>query len=63
MGTFKALNRTVEPQSEPITVSDVKEHLRLEGNDFDNKFTNLILEARDYVQDMVGRAFVTQTKK
>lgn len=51
------------PTVEPITVDELKLHLRLEGDDFDENslLTELIKTARDRVQDITNRALLTQT--
>jgi len=56
-----SLTRTVDPTSEPLTVEEVKDHLRIDGNDSDAELSNLIKEARDYVEGVTGRALITQT--
>jgi hypothetical protein len=49
------------PASEPITVDEAKLHLRVTA-DADNEYiTNLITVAREYLEKIENRAFITQT--
>ncbi len=51
------------PQREPVTLEDVKTHLRIETDDHDGALTQLITAGRQYVETMTGRALITQTWK
>jgi len=51
------------PQREPVTLEEVKTHLRVETDDHDGALTQLIPAARQYVETITGRAFITQTWK
>lgn len=48
------------PDTEPLALKDAKEHLRA-GNDEDLQITALIVAARAHVEQVTGRALVTQT--
>lgn len=52
---------TTPPTSEPITLAQVKSHLRLTTSTDDDYLTLLIEAARDAVEIETGRALITQT--
>lgn len=57
------LKLVTAPSSEPVTLSDAKMHLRVDlsfTND-DGYISGLIMAARAYIEDVTGRALVTQT--
>lgn len=60
MGT-PSTTRTIDATTEPLSVNEVKDHLRIETDDDDNVIASLINEARDYVERITGRALITQT--
>ena len=49
------------PQSEPISLPDMKDHLRVTGTDEDALITTLIEAAREYCESYQNRAYITQT--
>jgi uncharacterized phiE125 gp8 family phage protein len=49
------------PTTEPVTLTEIKEYLRVDGNDFDNVLNSLIIAAREYCEVFQNRSFVTQT--
>ena len=51
------------PAAEPITLSQAKAHLRVDGSDEDTYITSLIRIAREYAEHDASRAFATQTVK
>lgn len=57
------LERVIEPESEPVTLAEMKRHLRefdsVTANDDD--ITNLIVAAREWVEDYTGRALMDQS--
>lgn len=55
--------RTVEPASEPVTLSEAKAQLRIDGSDEDAYITSLIAVARDHAEDVTGLALMDQTWK
>jgi len=50
-----------EPASEPLTLREAKDHLRLEGSDDDDQVNSAILAARQWVEKHCWRGLVTQT--
>lgn len=48
-------------QIEPITLSEVKEHLKIDHNDEDNYLNSLIIAARQLVEKQYDIAFINQT--
>ena len=66
-----SLTRTVDPATEPITLAEAKTHLRIstsadspqpaETLADDAYIEDLIIEAREYVENVTGRALITQT--
>lgn len=58
-----ALKIITPPQSEPVSLAEAKEHLRIDGTDHDNLLTSLISAARRAAEEFCRRAFITQTWK
>lgn len=56
-----ALNRTVAPTSEPVTLPNAKAHLRVLGGDEDTLIRDLLKSAREQFEDRTGRVLMTQT--
>jgi|TARA_Y100000310_G_scaffold169451_1_gene169499 uncharacterized phiE125 gp8 family phage protein len=55
-------NITVEPSVEPVSVAEVREHLRNEGESFDDDYiTHLIKVSRKLCEKYCNRVFITQT--
>mgnify|MGYP005816237927 CR=1 FL=1 len=52
---------TTGPTTEPVTLEEAKQHLRLEVSDDDDYVTGLIVAARLLVERMQKRALYTQT--
>jgi hypothetical protein len=55
------LERTVDPDIEPILLAEMKAHLRVTDTDNDTLITGLITGAREWVEDYTGRALIDQT--
>jgi len=53
--------RTVDPTSEPVTLSEAKLHSRVTATDDDTLITDLIVAARESVEDYTGRSIMPQT--
>lgn len=53
--------RTVAPTAEPLTVAEVKAHLRLSGNTEDLLLATYLTAARRQMEATLGIAFLTQT--
>ncbi|MGW8180403.1 MAG: head-tail connector protein [bacterium] len=51
------------PTEHPLSLSDLKEHLRVDGSDSDSELVSLLDEATNYVESMTGRRMITQTWK
>lgn len=49
------------PAAEPVTLTNLKLYLRIDGTDHDTTLTALLAAAREYAQDVQNRAYVTQT--
>lgn len=56
-----ALTQTVAPAEEPITTTEAKLHLRVDGSTEDALIGSLITAARAYCENYQRRAYVTQT--
>lgn len=54
------LFRTVEPEAEPVTLAEVKTHLRLAGTSEDDLLAGLIRAAREDVERSTGTALIDQ---
>lgn len=55
------MQRTVAPEQEPLTLGEAKEHLRVTSTADDDHIVALIQVAREHVEEVTGRALVTQT--
>ena len=49
------------PTEYPITLDEIKDHLRVDSNDFDAELTSLIEEGTDQVERVTGHRLITQT--
>lgn len=56
-----ALTLTSAPATEPITTTEAKSHLRVDGTDEDTLIGALIVAAREFCETYQNRAYVTQT--
>lgn len=56
-----ALVLTSGPASEPVTLSEAKAHLRIDGSNEDVLLTSLILTSRLHVEAALGLALINQT--
>jgi uncharacterized phiE125 gp8 family phage protein len=52
---------TVQPATEPITLTEVKDSLRITTTAQDTFLTQCITDARIYAENYTGRKFITQT--
>lgn len=55
------LSVVTAPAVEPLTLDDVRMHLRVDEHDLDSKLYRLIGVARNHAESMTGRALITQT--
>lgn len=55
------MKRTVGPTEEPVSLAEVKNHLRVDVSDDDTLIGGLIQAAREYIEETTHRALVTQT--
>lgn len=55
------LHLTAEPTAEPVSLADVKLHLRVDSTDEDALILALIAAARRQIEAETGRALLTQT--
>lgn len=56
-----ALKRIAAPDREPVTLTEAKRHLRVDGNEEDGDIESLIITAREYCEGYQNRAYVSQT--
>ena len=56
------LSITSEPASEPITLTELKAHLRVDGVLDDTELGDKLTEARKSIEQLTNRAFFTQTR-
>jgi len=49
------------PTSEAITLAEAKSHLNVSGTEDDTLIKNMVIVARNHVEDLARRALVTQT--
>jgi uncharacterized phiE125 gp8 family phage protein len=52
---------TTPPALEPVTLTEAKQHLRIQHNDDDSYITRLIIAARKQLEQRLGLAFITQS--
>lgn len=52
---------TVNPTEEPVSIEEVKMHLKLDGDEEDSYLARLIEAARRVSERNTGRAYITQT--
>jgi uncharacterized phiE125 gp8 family phage protein len=52
---------TTAPAAEPVTLTDVKNHLKVDTSDDDDLIGVMIQAAREYVETYTGRAVMEQT--
>ena len=52
---------TVQPTTEPVSLSEAKDHLRVDFDDEDTYIETLITTARKYCESYTNRVFITQT--
>lgn len=55
------IKTTVEPASEPVSVSQLKRHLRVDWDDDDEYLADLITDARMWLERKLNRALITRT--
>lgn len=53
---------TSEPTSEPVTLTELKSHLRVDSSLDDTELGDKLSEARKSIEQMTNRAFFTQTR-
>lgn len=58
---FMATTTTVEPTQEPVTLVDMKAHLRVDGNEEDDLLRGYVVAARRLAETITKRRFITQT--
>ena len=56
--TYKVIT---PPSVEPISLADAKQYLRVDFSDDDMVIANIIIRAREYAEQITGRALATQT--
>ena len=59
--SYKSFKVTTAPTSEPITTAEAKSQLRISGSDEDTLIDNYIAVARETLEVLMRRAFITQT--
>jgi len=57
----RSLKRTIAPASQPVTLTEAKAYMRVDGTDDDTLITDLIEAATDFVESYLRRALITQT--
>jgi uncharacterized phiE125 gp8 family phage protein len=58
---LRSYQPSVLPTSEPLSLSEAKLHLRVDGDDEDELIGSLITAAREYCETSTNRQFVTAT--
>jgi uncharacterized phiE125 gp8 family phage protein len=57
---YRSLKRTTAPAVEPVTLAEAKNHCRVDTNADDALIQSYITTAREWVEDYIDRALVTQ---
>lgn len=57
---YRSLSVATKPLVEPVTLSEAKQHCRVDTSDDDAYITSLITAARQWVEEYVDRALVSQ---
>ena len=57
MGTFAV----IRPTTEPVSLSEARAHLRIDGSDTDASLAGYIIAARQHAENYCRRALLTQT--
>ena len=60
MKRYRSLRRTSAPAVEPVTLSEAKAHCRVDTSADDTLIQGYITTAREWVEDYIDRALVTQ---
>ncbi len=60
MKRYRSLKRTSAPAVEPVTLSEAKAHCRVDTSADDTLIQGYITTAREWVEDYIDRALVTQ---
>lgn len=50
------------PAAEPVELSEIKDHLRIDHSDHDTMLNGLIQASREWIEQVLGRALVEQTR-
>src|SRR5690606_2363792 len=58
-----SLTIVTPPAEEPVTLTEAKNHLRVDLSDDDSLISALIVAAREHAEAITRRAFITQTLK
>lgn len=58
---MKTYQVTVAPTSEPVTLDQVKRHLRIDWTDDDAVLNDMLVSARQWLERKTGRLLLTQT--
>ena len=59
--SYESFKVTTAPSIEPVTVAEAKSQLRIDGSDEDTLIGNYITVARQTLEVLMRRAFITQT--
>ena len=60
-GRWWSVRQVAEPDTEPLSLAEVKAHLRVVDDDSeDSTITNMIATARSYVESFTGRALISR---
>ena len=60
MKRYRSLKRTTAPAVEPVTLAEAKAHCRVDTSADDTLMQGYITTAREWVEDYIDRALVTQ---
>ncbi len=61
--THYLLERTADPVTESVSLTEAKDYLRVDGSDDDSLITDMIVAAREFAEEYLAKSLITQSWK